>query len=201
MNRIEFSEFFSRYLDPHKAQAAEWGAFAGLHGRSSEPALQQVRKLAATALARAGLGAPDRLVSARERLSSIEASRASIRQRLSAAYYRLIGTTPFSSAQTHRVIIEGVIDLLAFPCLPVALLASWPLAAVRRWSLNRIERAEGAVARLGKAAEDYLTIEFEWHFAKGEEARCRRTRSPGWIPGDGEKTKEYHHEEAAGRVS
>jgi hypothetical protein len=200
MKHIEFSEFFARYLDPHKAQAAEWGAFAGFHGRSLEPALQQVRKLAATALARAGLGAPDRLVSARERLASIEAARASIRERLSAAYGRLIGTRPFSSTRINRVIIEGAIDLLAFPCLPIALLASWPLAAARRWSCHRIERAEGAIARLGKAAEDYLAIEFEWHFAKGEEARYRRAASLGWVPVI-DKAKEYHHEEAAGRVS
>jgi hypothetical protein len=200
MNRIEFSEFFARYLDPHKADAAEWGAFTGFHGRSREPAMEQVRKLAATALARAGLGAPDRLLSARERLASVEAARASIRGRMYTAYCRLVGTKPFSSTRIHRVIIEGAIDLLSFPCLPVALLASWPLAAIRRWSCHRIERAEGVVARLGQAAEDYLAVEFEWHFAKGEEAR-HRGAAPGLVPPIREKMKEYQYEEAAGCVS
>jgi hypothetical protein len=201
MNRIEFSDFFARYLDHHKANAAEWGAFAGFHGRSRESGMEQVRKLAATALARAGLGARDRLPSARERLAATAAARASIRGRLYSAYCRLIGTKAFSSTRIHRVIIEGAIDLLAFPCLPVALLASWPLAVARRWSCYRIERAEGAVTRLGKAAEDYLAVEFEWHFAKGEEARRRRAVSPGWVPPIEDKVKEYQHEEAAGLVS
>jgi hypothetical protein len=171
MNRIEFSEFFTRYLDPHKAEVAEWGAFAGMHGRDRESALGRVKKLAETAVARAGLGSPARLSYAQKRLTDIESVQSSISQRWFDAYHRLTGAGHFSSTRIHRILIEGLIDLLALPCLPIAMLAVWPFASLQRWNCSRLERAEGAITRMSKAAEDYLIIEFEWHFEKGGEAR------------------------------
>jgi hypothetical protein len=196
MKRVEFSDIFGRYLDPHKIEAAEWGAFAGLHGRNREMALRQVHKLAATALARAGLGATDRLKSAREGLSRIELTRAAVGQRLSDAYQRLIGMKHFNSSRIYRRIIEGAVDILAFPFLPLALLLSWPIASFRRWRCQRIENAEGAIERLAKAAEDYLAAEFDWYFAKGEEARRRQTMSRDCRPAVlNQRFAEDHYEE------
>jgi hypothetical protein len=168
-----YTDFFRKYVDPLKHSVAEWGAFTGYHGRERGPAMEQVKKLAATALVAADLVIPNRVESARAKLASTEASRARIRARLHTAYCRCIGTVPFSSHRPHRIIIEGVFDLMAFLGLPLALMASWPLSAFRRRALFRIEREEGAMTLLAKAAEDYLATEFEWHFQKGEEARLR----------------------------
>ena len=170
-----YADFFRQHVDPLKNIVAEWGAFSGYHGRNRCPAMEQIKKLAATALVAADLVIPDRVVSARARLAATEASRAAIRARLNTAYSRCIGMKPFSSTRPLRMVIEGAFDLLAFVGLPIALLASWPLAAFRRRALYRVEREEGAMVMLSKAAEDYLAAEFEWHFQKGEEARRRRT--------------------------
>lgn len=167
----DYAEFFRQYVDPLKPRVAEWGAFTGYHRRDRGPALEQVKTLAATALVAANLLIPSRVGSARAKLASTEASRAAMRARLSTAYCRCIGTHPFGSNRVHRMIIEGAFDLLAFLGLPLALLASWPLAAFRRWALHRVEREEGGLTRLAKAAEDYLATEFEWHFQEGEEAQ------------------------------
>ena len=171
MSQIEFSDFFSRYLDPHKDEVAEWGAFAGLHGRGRESAVERVKKLAAAAVSRAGLGSPARLSYAQKRLAEIERGQASVRERLHSAYARLTGTKPSGATRFHRKVVEAAFDLLALPCLPVALVSMWPVAAYRGWNCSRLERAEGAVSRLSRAAENYLTIELEWYFEKGDSAR------------------------------
>ncbi len=139
MNRIKASDFFARYLDQPKAEASEWGAFIGLHGRDRDSAIEQIRKLAFIALARAGLGTPERLVAARRSLEAIEAARAAIRQRLRLAYGRFIGITPFSSNRLHRKMIECAIDIPASVGLLFLLAASWPLLMARRWSSHRAE--------------------------------------------------------------
>lgn len=169
--RIEFSEFFDRYLNPLREQAAEGGAFAGLRGRGRDSAMERIRKLASTAIAKANLGAPARLAQAQKKLADIERVQESIRDRMKVAYSRLIGVAPFSSHKPLRKVIEGLIDLVVLVLFPVAYLATWPVAAFRGWRASRLERQEGAVLRLEKAAVDYLTIEFDWYFEKGEEAK------------------------------
>ncbi|MGA8026836.1 MAG: hypothetical protein WB992_06790 [Bryobacteraceae bacterium] len=169
--RIEFSEFFTRYLDPLREELAEWGAFAGLHERGRDSAMDRVRKLASTAIAKAGLGAPARLARAHGKVADIERAQQSIRDRMKVAYRRLIGVAPFSSQRPLRKAIEGLIDFVVLILFPAAYLAAWPVAALRGWRVSRLEMQEGAFLRLEKATVDYLTIEFDWYFEKGEEAR------------------------------
>ncbi len=72
------------------------------------------------------------------------------------------------------VVIEGIFDLLGFFLLPPLVALIFLFTALFHWLHSRAEQREGSVARLLEAAEEYLSVEFEWHFEKGQAARAAR---------------------------
>jgi hypothetical protein len=197
MKKLDWQTVFTSYVDPLRREAGEWGAFAGIHGGDRARGLEQVRVLARTGLVRAGIAVPAHPDSATERLASIESDQNAMRAGLQTAWRKLTGAQPFDSTRTHRVIVEAALEMLAIPCLAVALLASKPLTAWQRRRLERTERDDGMSLQLRQAAEDLLIGDFEWHFAKGEEARKHRAGLGVRVPAAGERAKEDRHERSA----
>jgi hypothetical protein len=178
-NVSESVDVFRVHLDPLKADVAELGAFLGLMGRSKTDGADRVRKLASAALAKAGLAEPASLAAAARRWEAVRGAQASVADRVRLAYRRFVGVAPYSSRRPVRAAIEGVFDLLGFFLLPPVVALIFPFTALFHWLHSRAEHREGAVARLLKAAEEYLSLEFEWHFEKGKAAREVRRRREG----------------------
>jgi hypothetical protein len=175
---IARDQFFSRYLDPHKPELAEWGSQIGLWGGDRETALARVSQLAETAATQAGLDALSRRMHCKESLDAIQHLRSAVRTRLFDSLGALAGVKALHSRGWLRKGVESGLNVVAAACLPLVLLALLPVEMFARWRYRRAEDRESGASALRAAAKAYLTVWFERHVDKGELAsRILRTKA------------------------